>query len=1068
MGSFLGASSATVARSTRQSRSSEAALVSSPRGTIPGPAVETPASAAARAAALPDAAPTFLFTDVEGSTRLWEQNPREMQSALARHDVLLRTAIAGADGDVVKTTGDGLMAVFGAPVAAVSAAISAQRALLAETWPSACAIRVRMGIHTGEAEARGGDFFGPAVNRAARIMAVGHGGQILLSGATADLLDGGLPATATLRDLGEHRLKDLGRPEHLFQLADQDLPSEFPPLSTLDRRPNNLPIQASAFVGRDAVLADLRERLDDAGIRLVTLTGPGGTGKTRLALRAAADQIDRFTDGVFFVDLITATDGDGVLALIVSAVGIADATERSPLNELRRQFRSQRVLLVLDNFEQVTVAGPVLLDLLSECPGLKLLVTSRQALRVRGENVVSVPPLSMPAAAAHATTAVELSQFEAIQLFVERARAVRSDFRLTDDNASAVAEICRRLDGLPLAIELATARMNLFSPEALRDRLGSRLKLLGGGARDLPKRQQTLRATIEWSYQLLEPAEQRLLELLSVFAGSSVEAVEAVATGLDEAAGIELNALDGLSSLLDKSLVRQADATGGDSAQRIVMLETIREYAAEQLDARAEFAVAAREHHALYFVDYAADASKAGADLESSADEDAIALESDNLRLAWRHWVAQGDLGRLKQLKGVLWPLYDRRGWYHATVEVIRDMQGVLAAMPDRADHWQEELTLRTTLARALTLLRGYTGEAEDAYVEALTLLQDHPDVPLLFPVLRNLASFHGFRGELDQALDYAHQILRLADAENDPGMRVDGKFIIGSNTGFGGDLATGLGDLDEAIRAFETEGYRPRRFRLGLDVRVSCLTTSGFFLWLMGRPDEAVERADRAVAIATELDHPYSLAYGLFHSGFLHLWRREPEVVLARATAAMRVAEASEIPIWRALGTCLIGAATSGLGRPAEGLRQIADGLDQYQDLRTPPVFWPFIRFIQAGAHVDAGTPGPGFPLIDEAIALGGLTNPIAPLFHIVRGDLSLAGPRPDAATATECYEEAFAMAERLGARMPQLRAAGRLCRIATPDDRPARIDALRAVHSTFTDGLAAPDLLEAAELLG
>lgn len=1037
-------------------------MTSPPRGSIPEPAAEALVATSPRLAPL-----TFLFTDVEGSTRLWEQNPQAMQRSLARHEALLRSAIADSDGTVVKTTGDGLMAVFAAPVAAVSAAIAAQRALLREPWPATCAIRVRIGIHTGEAESRGGDFFGPAVNRAARIMAAGHGGQILLSGSTADLIDGGTPTTATLRDLGEHRLKDLGRPEHLFQVADGELPSEFPPLATLDRRPNNLPTQASAFVGREAVLQDLRERLDAAAIRLVTLTGPGGTGKTRLALRAAADQIDRFTDGVFFVDLITATDGDGVLGLVAAAVGLADTTDRAPLNELRRHFRAQRVLLVLDNFEQVTVAAPVLLDLLADCPGLKLLVTSRQALRVRGENVVSVPPLSLPAAAAHATTAVELSQFEAIQLFVERARAVRSDFRLTDDNASAVAEICRRLDGLPLAIELATARMNLFSPEALRDRLGSRLKLLGGGARDLPKRQQTLRATIEWSYQLLEPAEQRLLELLSVFAGSSVEAVEAVATGLDEAAGIELNALDGLSSLLDKSLVRQADLTDRDPEPRIVMLETIREFAAEQLASRAEFAAAAHDHHALYFVEFAANASQGAADLEGSASGDLVALESDNLRIAWRHWVAERDLDRLKQLKGVLWPLYDRRGWYHATVEVIRDMLSVLATMPDRPDHWQEELTLRTTLARALTLLRGYTGEAEDAYVEALALLEDHPDVPLLFPVLRSLASFHGFRGEIDKAIEYANQILRLADTEGDPSLRVDGNFLIGADTGFAGHLEEGLGYLDEAIRSFETDGFRPRRFRLGLDVRVSCLTTSGFFLWLMGHPEQAVERADRAVEIATEIDHQYSLAYGLFHSGFLHLWRREPERVMARASATMRVGEASDLPIWRALGTCLLGAGTSALGRPAEGLRQIADGLEQYQDLRTPPVFWPFVRFIQGGAHVQAGTPGPGVLLIEEAINLGGPTNPIAPLFHIVRGDLSMVGPRPDVAAAGACYERALTMAGHLGARVPELRAAGRLCRIATEENRQDRVDRLRAVHSTFTEGFSTPDLVEAAELL-
>ena len=1012
----------------------------------------------------PEATRTFLFTDVEGSTRLWEQHPREMKAALERHEVLLRDAITGADGEVVKTTGDGLMAAFAAPLPAVSAAIVAQRTLIAEPWPATCPIRVRIGVHTGEAEARGGDYFGPAVNRAARIMSAGHGGQILLSGATAALVEGGLPAAISLRDLGEHRLKDLGRPERLVQIAARDLPSEFPPLATLDRRPNNLPTQASAFVGRDDVLHDLRGRLDDGSVRLVTLTGPGGTGKTRLALRAAADQIDRFPDGVFFVDLVSATNAEGVLALVAGAVGLADVTERSPLNELRRHLRTQQVLLVLDNFEQVTVAAPVLLELLADCPALKLLVTSRQALRVRGENVVSVPPLSLPAAR-HAATADELSQFEAIQLFVERARAVRSDFRLTDDNASAVAEICRRLDGLPLAIELATARMNLFSPEALRDRLGSRLKLLGGGARDLPARQQTLRATIEWSYQLLDAGEQRLLELLSVFAGCSVEAVEAVATGVSEAAEVELDPIDGLGSLLDKSLIRQAEATDSGEAPRIVMLETIREYAAEQLEARPELGLAARTHHARYFADFAAEAARGG-DEEAAAGSDEVAIESDNLRMAWGHWVAQGDLERLRQLKGALWPLYDRRGWYHATVEVVRDMLGVVTALPDRAARWQEELTLRTSLARALTLHRGYTGEAEDAYAEALALLREHPDVPLLFPVLRNLASFYGFRGEMPKSIEAAHQILGLADADDSPMIRVDGKAILGANTGFGGQLETGLGHLDDAIRIFESPGYRPRGFRLGVDVRVSCLTTSGFFLWLLGRPDQAVARADRAVALAAELDHPYSLAYAQFHNGFLHLWRREPELVAMRATAAIRVAEASDLLIWRALGTTLLGAATSGLGSPAEGLRQIADGLDQYRDLRTPPVFWPFIRFLQAGAHVEAGRAEAGLELIDEALALGG-GSPIAPLFHVVRGDLLLAGPDPDDQAASRAYRQAYDLAEELEVRSAQLRAAVRLCRIARPEGRPAAIAALRTVHARFSEGLATPDLRDAASLL-
>jgi predicted ATPase/class 3 adenylate cyclase len=1020
----------------------------------------------------PDAATdlTFLFTDVEGSTRLWEQSPDQMRSALARHDGILRAAIATSGGEVVKATGDGMMAVFDHPSAAVTASVEAQRALGAEAWPHSCAIRVRMGIHTGPAESRGGDYFGPTVNRTARIMAAGHGGQVLLSAATAELLGGAaLPADLRLRDLGDHRLKDLGRAERLFQLTDPGLPSEFPPLATLDLRPNNLPTQTSAFVGRDAELRSIRARLDDPTVRLVTLTGPGGTGKTRLALRAAADQVDRFSDGVFLVELVTATNPDSVLALIATVMGFGDSKEQAPLEELRRRLRTQEVLLVLDNFEQVTVAAPVLVELLAECPRLKLLVTSRQALRVRGENVVSVPPLSLPIAAAQASTATELSQFEAIQLFVERARSVRSDFHLTDDNAAAVAEICRRLDGLPLAIELATARMNLFTPEALRDRLGSRLKLLGGGARDLPARQQTLRATIEWSYQLLEPAEQRLLELLSVFAGASLDAVEEVAAGVhDTIPDVALDPVESLGSLLDKSLVREADRSESDGSPRIGMLETIREYATERLDGAPAFAAAVREQHAVYFAALAARATAASTTKDGNAANGDVAREVDNLRIAWRHWIARRDLERLGDLRDALWPLVEGRGWYHATIELIQDLLGVLETTPESQERWQQELTLRTSLARALTMLRGYGAEAEDAYAEALSLFGDGVgDVPQLFPVLRSLASFHGFRGEFDKGIKYANDILRLAAAQRDESMRVDGEFILGSDVGFSGRLAEGLEHLDEAIRTFESAGYRPRRLRLGIDPRVSCLTTAGFFDWLLGHPDRAVGRADRAIAIATELDHPYSLAYALYHSGFLHLWRREPQLVHERATAALAVAEQSDLAVWRALGSCLLGAATSALGRPDEGLGLISNGLDQYQGLRTPPVFWPFVRFLEAGAFLDANLREPGLRTVEEALAIGGSESVPAALFHILRGDLALVGAERDVADATASYEHALALATTLGARMPQLRSAVRLVRVAPPEDRGVRVAALRAVRSTLDEGMESPDLIEAAELL-
>jgi hypothetical protein len=298
--------------------------------------------------------------------------------------------------------------------------------------------------------------------------------------------------------------------------------------------------------------------------------------------------------------------------------------------------------------------------------------------------------------------------------------------------------------------------------------------------------------------------------------------------------------------------------------------------------------------------------------------------------------------------------------------------------------------------------------------------------------------------------------------------MRVDGYSLLGANTGFVGHLEAGLGYLDQAIAAFESGGYQPRRLRFGIDPRVSCLTTSGFFLWLLGYPDRAVQRAERAIEVASGLDHPYSLSYAFYHSGFLHLWRREPAVVQDRAMAALRIADEADLPIWRALGTCLLGAATSALGRPDEGLREMAGGLDQYKDLRTPPVFWPFIRFMQAGAYADAGRPGPGFPLVDEALELGGPDSVPAALIHIVRGDLSLLGPDPDVAAATASFERGLALGVRFDARMPQLRAAARLVRIAGEGDRADRLATLRGVHATFTEGFATPDVMEAAELLG
>jgi predicted ATPase len=1012
---------------------------------------------------------TFLFTDVEGSTKLWEQFPDAMKRALERHDGILRSAITNAKGTVVKATGDGMMAVFESAAGALQACLEAQHALRDEPWPDIGPLRVRMAIHSGEAETRGGDYFGPVVNRTARIMAAGHGGQVLLSASAASLVVDQLPHGVSLADLGEHRLKDLERPERLFQLVHPDLTTEFPALSTLNRRPNNLPTQTSAFVGRDAELSEIRRRIEDVDVHLVTLTGPGGTGKTRLALRAAADQVDRFEDGVFFVDLASVTDTDSCLALIARVVGLSEARERSLVDELKRHLRGQRVLLVLDNFEQVTVAAPALVDLLHDCPGLKLLVTSREALHVRGESLYPVPPLSLPRDRSAARSADELGRFEAIQLFVERARAIRPDFHLTDDNARAVVEICQRLDGLPLAIELATARINLFSPEALLERLGSRLKLLRSGARDLPARQQTLRGTIEWSYDLLEPGEQRLFELLSVFSGGTFDEVEAVAGSLETIAESGVEPMDGVASLLDKSLLRRVEPDDGQGEPRVVMLETIREYATEQLDAHPEFAAAARQAHADYFADVAARAWGEVTGAERDVTVAMLAADVDNLRTAWRFWTDRRELDRLNQLVDSLWHVYEARGWYHATIELMNDLLGVLALLPPTPERWQQEVTLRTSLARALMTLRGYTGEVEDAFERALALFEGQREMPQLFPVLRSLASFYQYRAEFKKVTEMGREIMRLAEASGEPGMLVDGHFVLASGLAFDGDLPGGIEHLENAISLFTADGYRPRRLRLGNDPRVPTYTTLGFLLWLTGFPDRAVIESSRGVDIARQLNHPFSLAYGLYHAGFLRLWRREFDISRESALEVLQVVDEHELPIWRALGLCLLGASNTGLGDPEQGLLQIQEGIDLYQGLRTPPIFWPLVRSLEAMAYAYAGRPAEARSRIDEAIEVAGHAAPLSAEYLIIKGELVLIGPDPEPEAADAAFAEALERASSENARMVQLRAATRLYRLARDRGHPVedRRATLQGLYDTFTEGFTTADLREAAELL-
>jgi predicted ATPase/class 3 adenylate cyclase len=516
---------------------------------------------------------TFLFTDLVGSTQLWELYPETMHEAIARHDRLLDEVVSTYGGRIVKKTGDGILAAFDSPVEAVTAAIAGQKRMSEEMWPETEPLLVRMGLHTGESRFREGDYYGSTLNRAARIMSIGHGGQILLSATIHRLLEDGVPLSFQALDLGEHRLKGFGKPERIYQVLHPDLPAQFPTLLSLSAIPNNLPLPTTEFIGRERDLAALKERL--AETRLLTLIGAGGTGKTRLALQVAAELLEQFVDGVYFIDLALLNDASLVASSIAEALDVKELKTEPILKTLKRSLEQKTVLLVADNFEHVMEAATVIGELLAAGPKVRILVTSREMLQLSGEQAYAVSPLALPEPGVHIGLQ-QLASFEAIQLFSSRARATNPAFRLTAENAGHVAEICYRLDGLPLAIELAAARSRLFTPIKLLERLSDRLKILTGGARDLHARQQTLRSTIDWSYDLLEPSERKLFARLEVFSGGrSLEAVEAIC-GKD----LDINILDALESLLNKSMVGQEEDFEGQP--RFVMLETLQAYARER------------------------------------------------------------------------------------------------------------------------------------------------------------------------------------------------------------------------------------------------------------------------------------------------------------------------------------------------------------------------------------------------------------------------------------------------------------------------------------------------------
>jgi predicted ATPase/class 3 adenylate cyclase len=684
-------------------------------------------------AELPSGTVTFLFTDVEQSTRLLvELGADAYGQALEEHRNRLREAFQA--GYEVDTQGDSLFYAFDRADDAVLAAAAGQRAL------AELPVQVRMGIHTGQPTIVGDRYVGLDVHRAARICAAAHGGQIVVSQTTRDLAD------VETRDLGEHRLKDLTQPQRLYQLAVPGLETQFAPLRTLENRPTNLPAQTTPLVGRIAELGALRALLADDDIRLVTLTGPGGSGKTRLALHAAAEAVELFPNGVWFVSLEAVHEAALLLPTIAQALGLFESGDRPLEAAIREHLADRRVLLVLDNFEQLLDAAPTVGHLLDGSPGVHVVVTSRARLRIAAEHAFPVLPLALPDP--RSLPAVDaLSQYEAVALFVERSQAVAPGFAVTEENAPAIAELCVRLDGLPLAIELAAARVKLLPPQALLARLGQRLDLLRGGARDRPERQQTLRATLDWSFDLLDLEEQRLFARLSVFAGGF---------RLDAAEGVCGAELDAVEVLLENSLLRSEERPDGEP--RFFMLETIREYGREHLEEEA-VADDLRERHARWYAEWLERRTNerlAGRLIGEWEPEDE---EHDNIRaaLAWAR--DRGEVGLELRFAGsaglAYWP---NRG---LLTEGRRWLDDVLA----RSDDTDQDLRARGLVAAAqLAWRQGDYDSCEELAAEAQTVLERIDDRPPLAVALIARGIAAASRGDLEaeeKHYDAAERIFR-------------------------------------------------------------------------------------------------------------------------------------------------------------------------------------------------------------------------------------------------------------------------------------------------------------------
>jgi predicted ATPase/class 3 adenylate cyclase len=817
---------------------------------------------------------TLLFSDIEGSTRLLQSLGEAYGDLLSRHHDVIRGAVAEANGRVIDTAGDGFFVAFDRARDAIAAAVSAQRAIAQTSFPASVPVRVRMGIHTGEPSVSLEGYIGLDVHRAARICSAAVGGQVLLSNVSVDLARGDLPDGVELQDLGTHRLKDLYEPEHLFQLAINGLRSDFPPPRTLEAKRFNFPVPPTRLIGREYHVAAVCRILQAGTARLVTLTGPGGTGKTRLSLAVADVAADRFDDGAAFVGLATLTDPGLVPATIAHALGLHESAARPTFDVLIEHLQEREMLLVLDNFEQIVDGASVVAALLAACPCVSALVTSRIVLRLRGEHEFPVPTLDLPDLGAPKIPDT-LRVSPAVMLFVERARAVRPDFDLDADNASAVAELCARLDGLPLALELAAARIRLFSPQALLARLGGRLDLLQGGARDLPERHQTLRAAIGWSYELLSAAEQTLFRRLAVFMGGfSLEAAEAICRGI--AGGMDV--LEGLSGLVERSLVRRESDVSGEP--RFGLLETVRAFGIAALEAAGE-ADSTREAHAHVMLDLATTAAPdlTGPDQQRWLEH--LAADHDNLRAAGE-WFARHDGEAALRLCAALYRFWIVRGHLREgrrTSEAVLTLPGAPARSSARA-----------RVAFGLATFHHETGDFRGSHrlmEESLGIALELGDDARIAEASNGLAWVLAMVGRTEESRLRAEVALTLNRRLGDRRGEAISLHNLALISFWSGDPQQARSHYARAIPIMAELGERR-----GVAYFYVNLSWVDLF---QGRLDDAASRLDEALITLAVLRDSQLMAWALGHQGVLAVARGE-------AQRAIRTFDES-ISLWREVG---------------------------------------------------------------------------------------------------------------------------------------------------------------------